>query len=76
MRAGSDSIVGIATCHGLGDLGIESWWVIFSAPIQTGPEGHPTICTTGTGSLYLEVKVAGAWHRLPTPSSAKFEVRV
>ena len=55
-------------------------WILvgvrFSAPIQTGPEGHPTICTTGTGSLYLGVRVAGAWQYRPLPSSAKVKVRV
>ena len=31
--------------------------VRFSAPIQTGPEGHPTICTTGTGSRKCVIPV-------------------
>ena len=38
-------------------------WILvgvrLSAPIQTGPEGHPTICTMGTGSLYVSLKWPG-----------------
>jgi len=26
-------------------------WARFSAPVQTGPAGHPTSCTMGTGSF-------------------------
>ena len=33
-------------------------WVKISAPIQPGPETHPTSCTMGTGSL-LGGKAAG-----------------
>jgi hypothetical protein len=49
---GWDSAVGIATCFGLDGLGdripMED---IFSAPIQTVPETHPTSSTMGTGFL-------------------------
>jgi hypothetical protein len=46
--SGRDSSVGIATAYGLDGPGIESRWGGFSAPVQTGPETHPTSCTMGT----------------------------
>jgi len=53
---GRDSSVGIATDYGLDGQGIESrWGARFSAPVQTGPGGHPASCTMGTGS-FLGVK--------------------
>jgi hypothetical protein len=48
------SVVGIASCYGLGGSGIDFGWGgggRFSAPIQTGPKAHPTICTMGFGSF-------------------------
>ena len=49
---GPGSSVGIATGYGLDGPGIESrWGVRFSAPVQNGPEAHPTSCTMGTGSF-------------------------
>ena len=51
-----DSAVGIATGYGLDGPGIESLWgTRFSAPVQTGPGGHPASCTMGGGS-FPEVK--------------------
>ena len=41
---GGDSSVGIATCYGLDGPGIESrWGARFSAPVQTGPWGPPSL---------------------------------
>ena len=50
---GPGSSVGIATAYELDGPGIESRWggARFSAPVQTGPEGHPVSCTVGTGSF-------------------------
>ena len=49
---GWDSSDGIATRYGLDGPGIESrWGARFSAPVQTGPGGHPASCTMGTVSL-------------------------
>jgi hypothetical protein len=49
---GPDSSVGIATAYGLDSPGIESrCGARFSAPVQTGPEAHPTSSTMGTGSF-------------------------
>jgi hypothetical protein len=46
------SVVGIATAHGLEGPGIECrWGARFSAPVQNGPEAHPTSCKMGTGSF-------------------------
>ena len=43
--SGSGSSGGIATAYGLDVPGIESRWEArFSAPVQTGPEAHPTSC--------------------------------
>jgi hypothetical protein len=56
---GRDSSVGIVIRYGLDGPGIESWLgVIFSPPVQTGPEAHPASCTMGTGS-FLGVKGKG-----------------
>jgi hypothetical protein len=42
------SVVGIATCYGLDDLGIESWCgARFFATFQTGLGTHPTSSKTG-----------------------------
>ena len=49
-----DSSVGIATGYGLDGPGIEFRWrggTRFSAPLQIGPEAHPTAYTMGTGSF-------------------------
>ena len=52
LCGGRDSLVGIATRYGLDGPGIESrWGARFSAPVQTGPMGHPASCTMGTGSF-------------------------
>ena len=49
---GRDSSVGIATCYGLDDPGIESrWGARFFAPVQTDPGAHPASCTMGIGSF-------------------------
>ena len=46
---GRDSVMGIATRHGLDGPKTESQWgglcARFSTPIQTGPGDHPTSCT-------------------------------
>ena len=56
-----DSSVGRATRYGLDGPGIESrFGGRFSAPVQTGPEDHPTSCTMNTGS-FPRGKAAGAW---------------
>jgi len=50
---GPVSVVGIATGYGLEDPGIKSGWLArFSAPVQIGPEAHPSSCTTGTVSSW------------------------
>ena len=47
-----DGSVGIATRYGMNGPVIESrWGARFSAPVQTGPGGHPASCTMGTGSF-------------------------
>jgi len=52
LLRGPGSVVGTATAYGLGGPGIESrWGARFSAPVQTGPGGHPASCTMGTGSF-------------------------
>jgi hypothetical protein len=50
---GRDGSVGIATCYGLGDTGIESRWGggRYSAPVHTGTGVHPASYRMGTGSL-------------------------
>jgi len=47
----------------------------FSAPVQTGPEDHPTSYTMGTGSLQ-GVKRPGRGVDHPPPSSAEVKERV
>ena len=50
--SGPGSAVGIATGYGLDGPGIESrWGARFSAPVQTGPGGHPASCKMDTGSF-------------------------
>ena len=46
---GRDSSVGTATRYGLDGPGIESRWggVRFSAPVQTGPGGPPSLLYNG-----------------------------
>ena len=49
---GPGTVVGIATAYGFDGPGIESrWGRRHSAPVQTGPEAHPTSCTMGTVSF-------------------------
>ena len=49
---GPGILVGIATCYGLDDPGIESrWGTRYSAPVQMGSEDHPSSCTMDTGSF-------------------------
>jgi hypothetical protein len=44
--------VGIATCYGLNDQGIESpWWARFSTFVHTGPGSHPNSSTKVTESF-------------------------
>ena len=60
---GRDSSVGIATRYGLDGPGIESRrGARFSAPVQTGPGGHPI----GTGS-FMGVKRPGRGADPPPP---------
>ena len=73
---GRDSLVGIATCYGLGGPGIESGGgARFSASVQTGPGAHPASYTMGTGS-FPGVKWPGCGADHPPPSSAEVEGRV
>jgi hypothetical protein len=56
---GRDSVIGVATRHGLDGPKIDSQWPgggggvggRFSAPIQTDPWDHPTSCTISTVSF-------------------------
>ena len=49
---GRDGSVGTATRYGLDSPRIESRWEArFSAPVQTGPGGPPSLCTIGTRSF-------------------------
>jgi len=52
---GRDSVIRIATGHGLDGPKVESQWGVggarFSTPIQTGLGDHPTSCTIGTVSF-------------------------
>jgi hypothetical protein len=47
----------------------------FSAPVQTGPEAHPTSYTMGTGS-FPGAKRPGCGVDHPPPSSAEVKERV
>ena len=60
MEFGSlDSVVGIATCYGVGSPEIEfRWGARLSAAVQTGCEAHPAYCTIGTG-FFPELKRLG-----------------
>ena len=52
MIGGPGGVVGIATGYELDGPGIESrWGARFSAPVQTGPEAHPTFGTMVTASF-------------------------
>ena len=51
LQVGWNSFVDIVTCYRLGDLGIGSWWLRFSALIQISPGAHAATCTMGMGSL-------------------------
>jgi hypothetical protein len=58
---GRDSVELIATCYGLD--GAEDRVLVgtrFSAPVQTGPGGHPASFKMVSG-LFLEIKAAVAW---------------
>ena len=48
---GGDSSVGIATCYGLEDLGIESRWSEIFRTRPDSPWAHPASYTVGTGSF-------------------------
>ena len=48
---GRDSSVVIAPRYEMEVLGSNSVGTRFSAPVQTGPEAHPTSYTLGTGSF-------------------------
>jgi hypothetical protein len=49
---GQNSVVSIASRHGLDGPGIECWWrVRFSTPVQTSPGAHPASYTRGTESF-------------------------
>jgi hypothetical protein len=76
LYVGRDSSVGIATRYGLDGPGIESLWgAIFSAPVQTDSEAHPTSYTMGTGS-FLGLKRHGSGVGHPPPSSAEVTERI
>ena len=75
-QMGQDGSVGIATCYGLDDPGIESrWGARFSAPFQTGPGAHPASFTRGTES-FPGFKRPGSGVDHPHSSSAVFQERV
>jgi len=66
----------MATCYGLGSLGIESWWGMrFSMPVQTSTGAYPATYMMGTGS-FLGVKQPGCGIDQPPPSSTKVKKRV
>ena len=68
---GRDSLVGIATRHGLNGPEIESQWgARLSAPIQTSFGTHPASCIMGTGCF------PGRGVNHSPPSIADFEERV
>jgi len=48
---GQDSVVNIVTHYGLDSPGIEVWWGLFTAPIQTGAGAYLASHTMGTASL-------------------------
>ena len=58
---GRDSSVGIVTGYGLEDPGIKPrWGATFSAPVQTGPGGPPSLLYNGY-LVFPGGKAAGAW---------------
>jgi len=75
-QKGGDSVVSIATGHGLEGPGIESQWGMdFSAPVQTCPGANPVSCTLGTGSFSRIKRLARGVHH-PHPPSAEVKGRV
>ena len=77
MYAGRDSVVGIATHHGLGDLGIESWWVpdFLLASKLVLRATQPSVQRV-LGLFIWGLKWLGRGTDHPPPSSAKVKVRV
>ena len=74
--AGRDNVVGVTTCYGLDDPGIESRWEArFFAPVQNGPGDHPASYTMGTG-FFPGVKRPGRGVDHPSPSRADVKERV
>jgi len=51
VMGGLGSVVDIATAYGLEVRGSNPGGARFFAPVQTGPEAHPSSCTMGTGSF-------------------------
>jgi hypothetical protein len=73
---GQDSVVGLATRHGLDGPGIESRWRARSAaPVQTGPGADPASSTMGTVS-FPGVKWPRRGFDHPLLSSAEVKERV
>jgi hypothetical protein len=61
FSGGRDSSVGIATCYGLDDPGIESRWEArFFAHVQTGPGAPPSLLYNGY-RVFPGGKAAGGW---------------
>jgi hypothetical protein len=70
-------VVSIATRYGLDGMGIESQWEArFSAPVQTGPGGPPSLLHNGYWVSFPGVKWPGAWLWPSTSSSAVVKERV
>jgi hypothetical protein len=71
------SVVGIATTYGLDDPVIESrWGARFSAPVQTDPEGPPSILYNGYGIIPGGKVRPGRDTDPSPPSSAEVRNRV
>ena len=51
------------------------WGARFSAPVQTGPCGHPASCTVGNG-IFQGVKRPAIGIEHPTPSSIEVKERI
>jgi hypothetical protein len=75
---GPGSSVGIATRYGLDGPGIECrWGARFSAPVQTGPGGHPASYTVSTGSFTgVKRPRRDADHTLPSSGDVKERVEL
>jgi len=74
--AGRDNVVGVATCYGLDDLGMESrWGARFSAPVQTDPGDHQASYTMVAGS-FPGVKRMGRGVDQPSLSRAGIKEKV